>query len=106
MEVPEVLFRVSMLVIPAVFSLVLTAFWFFYKSSMNAEKTRVDALSRDCKKLAEQYSNLQIELTELKAKTVTQTQVEDCIDKRFSQLEKEMLLRFDNLEKLILQIKQ
>lgn len=104
MTTEAILFRVAMLVVPAVFSLILAGFWFFYKLSLANSAKRLEGLFAQYTVLAGNLSALQMDVATLKERYVTHPQVETIIDKRLEYLQKEMILRFDTLEQLMKQI--
>ena len=105
MTTEEVLFRVAMYVIPAVFSVLIVGFWSFYKMSLKQAAMKVENLATQYEYLQDELRGLQIEVTTLKERSITYPQVESIIDKRLEHLQKEMILRFDAIEKLIKQMK-
>lgn len=104
MATEDLLFRVAMIVIPAIFSLVLAGFWFFYKLSLSNSAKKLEGLFTQYTVLQTNLSALQMEVATLKERYVTHPQVETLIDKRLEHLQTQMILRFDSLEKLMKQI--
>lgn len=104
MSTEDLLFRVTLIVIPAVFSLVLAGFWFFYKLSLSNSAKKLEGLFAQYTALQTNLSALQMEVATLKERYVTHPQVETLIDKRLEHLQTQMILRFDSLEKLMKQV--